>query len=248
MQLQVQQFLLPKEGAEARECEDAIGVNVAAARFAVADGATEAFDARSWAQILAEQWVISEPPVLTAEAFGAWVAEQGTALHGAWEGRTLSWYAEEKARRGSFAAFVGVQLELTNGAPHWTAIALGDSCLVQRRGQEVLAALPVADHREFTSTPLLVPSRGELHEATMGRARVERGTCAPGDVLWLMSDATAEWFLRRADEDDALLDELDQLLAAERERDLRALFQQERRARRIKDDDVACVRIQLVAD
>ena len=106
------------------ECEDAIGINRAAGRFAVADGATEAFDARSWARLLAEGWVVSEPPALTPEAFGAWVAGQGTALHGAWEGRTLSWYAEEKARRGSFAAFVGVQLELTNGAPHWAAIVL----------------------------------------------------------------------------------------------------------------------------
>src|SRR5213595_4216875 len=74
MVLQVQQFLLPKDGAEASECEDAIGVNMAAGRFAVADGATEAFDARSWAQLLAEGWVACEPATLTTEAFGAWVA------------------------------------------------------------------------------------------------------------------------------------------------------------------------------
>jgi hypothetical protein len=92
-----------------------------------------------------------------------------------------------------------------------------------------------------------VPSRGELHEAALMHARIECGACAPGDVLWLMSDATAEWFLRRAYEGDAVLDELDGLLAAERTDDLSTLFQQERHARRIKDDDVACVRIQLIA-
>src|SRR5438874_11438353 len=97
---QVQQFLLPKDGAQELECEDAIGINRAAGRFAVADGATEAFDARSWARLLAEGWVVSAAPALTPEAFGAWVAGQGTALHGAWEGRRLSWYEEEKERRG----------------------------------------------------------------------------------------------------------------------------------------------------
>ena len=247
MVLQVQKFLLPKDGAEAAECEDAIGVNVAAGRFAVADGATEAFDARSWAHLLAEGWVACEPALLTAEAFGAWVAGQGTALHETWQGRTLSWYAEEKARRGSFAAFVGVQVDLTNGAPRWTAIALGDSCLIQRRGASILTALPVADHREFTSTPLLVPSRGELHEATLKQTRVESGQCEPADVLWLMSDATAEWFLRQACAGDGVLDELDRLIACDRASDLVALFQQERRARKIKDDDVAVVRIHIAA-
>ena len=132
-QLRAERFLLPKEGAQEAECEDAIGVNLAAGRFAVADGATEAFDARSWARALAQGWVACEPPALSRESFGAWVVGQGTQLHDSWQGRALPWYAEEKARRGSFAAFVGVQLELTNGASHWTAIALGDSCLVQRR-------------------------------------------------------------------------------------------------------------------
>src|SRR5947209_20302168 len=116
MHLQVNQFLLPKEGAQASECEDAIGVNAAAGRFAVADGATEAFDARSWAQQLAHGWVAAEPPLLTRAAFGAWVTEEGTALHGSWQGRALPWYAEEKARRGSVAAFVGVLLEIGAGA------------------------------------------------------------------------------------------------------------------------------------
>jgi len=246
-QLQVGQFLLPKAGAEASECEDAIGVNAAAGRFAVADGATEAFDARSWAQQLAAGWVAAEPPLLSREAFGAWVAEQGTALHDSWQGRVLPWYAEEKARRGSFAAFVGVQFELGNGTPRWTAIALGDSCLIQRRGARVCCALPVADHQQFTSTPLLVPSLGGRHESTLAQARVESGAVEPADVFWLLSDATAEWFLRHATEDNGILDRLDNLLAKGQTDELASLFQQERWARRIKDDDVAVLRIAVAS-
>lgn len=244
-QLKIQQCLLPKAGAQSAECEDAIGVNLAAARCAVADGATEAFDARNWAQLLADGWVASESPVLTRESFGVWVAEQGIVLHESWQGRTLSWYAEEKARRGSFAAFVGVQFDLSADVAHWTALALGDSCLLQQRNGALCCAFPIADYQQFTSTPVLVPSRGQLHANAFAQARVECGTFEPEDVIWLLSDATAEWFLKRAREHDPLLAQLDSFLIADRAAELAALFEQERRARRIKDDDVAIVRVSL---
>ena len=59
-ELRRQQILLPKSGFELSECEDFIGVDEQNQRFAVADGATEAFDARSWAQRLAQNWVSSD--------------------------------------------------------------------------------------------------------------------------------------------------------------------------------------------
>ncbi len=245
--MQIQQFILPKASAQAEECEDAIGVNRAAGRVAVADGATEAFDARSWARQLAAGWVATEPAALTRESFSAWVIGQGNALHASWQGRTLSWYAEEKARRGSFAAFVGVQFTLGGDEPRWQALALGDSCLIQQRHGTVFRALPIADYQQFNSTPVLVPSRGQLHETAFAQARVEHGVFAPGDVLWLLSDAAAEWFLKRACARDDILVQLDRLLAAESSDKLAELFQQERRARRIKDDDVAVVRMTLTA-
>ncbi len=247
-QLQLQQFLLPKDGARAEECEDAIGVNLAAGRVAVADGATEAFDARSWAHLLAAGWVQLEPAALTRQAFSAWVTEQGSALHESWAGRTLSWYAEAKARRGSFAAFVGMQFTLDDDEPRWQALALGDSCLIQQHHGAICHALPIADHRQFTSTPVLVPSRAQLHETAFAQVHVAGHSFAPEDVLWLLSDAAAEWFLKRAAEHDEVIARLAQLLAADCNAQLIDLFQQERRARRIKDDDVAIVRITLTAD
>ena len=46
-ELQTRQLLLPKLGHELSECEDAIAIDAERWRFAVADGATEAFDART---------------------------------------------------------------------------------------------------------------------------------------------------------------------------------------------------------
>ena len=57
LQVIARRFVLPKEGSGAEECEDAVAQSADSRRFAVADGATEAFDARRWAVRLAEAWV-----------------------------------------------------------------------------------------------------------------------------------------------------------------------------------------------
>jgi len=99
--LQLRQLLLTKLGQEASECEDFLAADPQTCRFAVADGATEAFDARSWAERLAHRWVQRES-TLTLEEFRQWVAAEGRELQDSWNGLKLSWYSEEKARAGSF--------------------------------------------------------------------------------------------------------------------------------------------------
>ena len=140
LDLQLRQLLLPKLGQEASECEDVIAVDAQRCRFAVADGATEAFDARKWAERLAQQWVRRQS-TLTSEEFRDWVAAEGRELHESWNGLSLSWYSEAKARTGSFAAFAGVELDLKSELPSWKAIALGDTCLLHRRGDVLVSEL-----------------------------------------------------------------------------------------------------------
>lgn len=238
-----QQFVLPKEGAGEEECEDAVAADAGSGRYAVADGATEAFDARRWARLLAEGWVAAETPVVTVEAFGAWVAERGRALHESWDGRTLSWYAEEKARAGSFAAFVGLRLHEEERQLRAEVIALGDSCMVHLRGGALHCAMPVSDARDFNSTPPLVPSQAALQEAALAKAVTDAGPVEDGDVFLLLSDATAAWFLSHGRQDEHLRARFDALLAEGRPEPLAELFREERRAGRIKDDDVAVVRV-----
>jgi hypothetical protein len=243
-QFEVRQFLLPKSGADLSECEDAIGINRASLRFALADGATEAFDARNWAARLAARWVADEPPALSVETFGAWVAEQGKWLQSNWNGKALSWYAEEKARAGSFAAFVGVQFELEADGARWRAIALGDAGLIQLRAGAMCRAWPLSDYQSFTATPLLVPSQGAL-QAALKRAVTASGSVERGDLLLLLSDAAAAWYLRLIAEEEPLREQFDFLLASAENTELARLFDAERRAGRIKDDDVAILRIAI---
>ena len=235
--LQLRQLLLPKLDHDASECEDAIAFDIQTGRFAVTDGATEAFHAQQWAKNLAEHWVRNEA-TLTLDEFRNWVATEGRELHDSWKGLNLSWYSEEKARTGSFAAFVGVEIDLKT--PSWKAIALGDTCLLHCRGGALLKSLPLSRSENFNSTPILVASNAALHESTMSSAMVESGVCENGDVLFLMSDAAASWCLQCFENGDFDAD----FLTGDDE-ELRRFFDGERQAGRIRNDDIAIVRIEI---
>ena len=236
--LQLRQLLLPKLDHDASECEDAIAFDLHTARFAVTDGATEAFHAQQWARNLAEHWVRNEA-TLTLEEFRSWVATEGRELHDSWKGLTLSWYSEEKARTGSFAAFVGVEIDLKT--PSWKAIALGDACLLHCRDGALLKSLPLARSESFNSTPILVASNAALHESTMPSAMVDSGVCEDRDVLLLMSDAAASWCLQRFE----IGDFEPEFLTTKDDEELRRFFDTERQAGRIRNDDLAIVRIEI---
>lgn len=238
--LQLRQLLLPKLDHEPSECEDAIAFDIHTARFAVTDGATEAFYAQQWARNLAEHWVRNEA-TLTLDEFRNWVATEGRELHDSWNGLTLSWYSEEKARTGSFAAFVGVELDLKSSPPSWRAIALGDACLLHCRGNALLKSFPLSRSECFNSTPILVASNVALHESTMSSAKVDSGVCETSDVLLLMSDAAASWCLQRFENGDFDPD----FLTGKDDEELRRFFDGERQTGRIRNDDLAIVRIEL---
>ena len=238
--LQLRQLLLPKLDHDASECEDAIAFDTHTARFAVTDGATEAFHARKWARNLAEHWVKNEA-TLTPEEFRAWVATEGKELHDSWNGLTMSWYSEEKARNGSFAAFVGVELDLKTDTPSWNAIALGDTCLLHCRGRMLLKSLPLSRSESFNSAPVLVASNSALHESTMQSVVIESGSCENGDVLLLMSDGAASWCLQRFENKNFDAN----FLTAKTDEELQRFFDDERQAGRIRNDDIAIVRIEI---
>ncbi len=251
--IQSTHFILPKEGSTLDECEDAVAVNAETLAYSIADGATEAFDAGSWARRLAENWVREERPPLVVEEFRAWVEAQGRTLQESWaeRGGALPWYAEEKRRAGSFAAFVGLQFQASvdnEGDLCWRVVALGDSCLVRRRGEQILDAVPVASSQDFNSCPVLVPSRAELGAATLARAITREGATREGDVFLLLTDAVAAWYLEHC-ERGALktVAEFDSLLAGSQNEEVAELIRHERSAGRMKDDDVAIIRLAVAA-
>lgn len=240
-ELTTRQLLLPKLDHELDECEDAIALDTESCRFAVADGATEAFDARNWAQRLAQRWVESQS-VSTRDEFRDWVAAEGRELRESWNGLSLAWYSEEKARVGSFAALVGVELDLKTEAPSWKAIALGDACLLHCRQGTLLKSLPLCRSESFSIAPVLVASDSAMHEVSMQSVVIDSGSCESGDVLWLLSDGVASWYLERFEKNQFAWSDF---FETKEDDELKSFFDEERLAGRMRNDDVAAIRIEI---
>src|SRR6202034_4057383 len=72
--------------------------------------------------------------------------------------RPLPWYAEEKAAMGAYSSLVGITVSKDGGGGDWRAIAVGDSCVFQVRGDVLLEAFPFDSSDAFTSRPALLGS------------------------------------------------------------------------------------------
>jgi hypothetical protein len=179
-------FHLPKRGHSAAEYEDAYAGAAETGRFALADGASESSFAGAWARLLAEAFV--KGPV----KWPAWL----TPLQQRWAATAVAgpapWYTEAKFEEGAFATLLGVVVEPPRR--RWRAWAVGDSCVFQVRRNHLLQAFPVISSGEFDNAPRLVGSRSRPP-----RRDRARGSWRAGDRLLLMTDALAQWFLRRVE-------------------------------------------------
>jgi hypothetical protein len=244
--LTVAQFLLPKEGLLPSECEDAIALSLRQKRFCVSDGATEAYDSRRWARLLTRCWAISGQ-LLTKEEFEPWLSVMGDRLQRRWTRRALPWYAEEKARGGAFAAFVGIAFIPSEDRLIWQAVALGDSCLVQVQNGTIITALPISEPEAFGYHPTLIPSNVQRQQGIGEQFAVAMGGATHRDSFWLLTDAIAAWFLRMAVEDFSRIDELAQLLDANDTPGFERFVERERANKSLRNDDVAVLRITIDA-
>ena len=195
-------FCCPKSGNSLEEYEDAWAHRQARTpagiRVAVADGATESSFAKSWAALLAESYVRSE---LAGAEFFARLTPARRLWRRKLAGRALPWFASEKAEQGAFAAFLGVQIDAHKN--RWTALAVGDCCLMQvdnvGKAMRVLEAFPLQKSSQFTMSPYLVGSRPD-GESLNERIQTGNGSLRDGDMLLLATDAVAAWLLKRHEE------------------------------------------------
>jgi hypothetical protein len=176
----------------------------------------------------------------TIEGLGQRIAKK-------WSKRNLPWYAEEKARSGSFAAFAGLEIVCGLAASRvFRCVALGDCCLFFERDGVPRRAFPMEDADEFGNRPLLIPSRPPIRNVLENAPALFEQDARPGDVFLLMSDAIAQWYLRHAWSSLSLRSRLHMLLRQCVWEDLAGFVEHEREAGRLRNDDVAIVRVALL--
>jgi serine/threonine protein phosphatase PrpC len=70
-----------------------------------------------------------------------------------------AWFADEVARRGAYAAFLGVRFKETRGPRvEYRALSVGDVCLLHVNPDGRLSSFPVTAKDDFTSQPDLISS------------------------------------------------------------------------------------------
>jgi hypothetical protein len=240
--LRWQAFHAAKAGNAAADYEDAFAADTARRRFAVADGASEASFAALWARLLTEGFIsVRGKPWRDlgwlAPLRQRWASEVGAV--------PLPWYAEAKRDVGAFATFLGLVFRPARKEqpPFWRALAVGDSCLFRTRREKLLKAFPVTQSDAFGNQPRLLRSRGAgvepEYELACGRWR-------KGDRFLLMTDALAQWFLRRIEEGKTPCAEVAHLLT---ESDPPAAFpgwiEERRKGGVLRNDDVTLLVIDL---
>ena len=200
-------FWLPKDGSSDGEYEDACFPRkerryrgTKPLRFAIADGATEASYSRLWARLLVRAFVRGKLDLsLSSECLGA--------LQAAWNERVrkkqLPWYAEEKLASGAFSSLLVLEMAEdgteTRGAKLWRVAAVGDSCLVQVRGEHIVTAFPLTECKSFDNSPNLLSSMASMNGERETLIRTSEGVCCSDDTLLLMTDALACWFFRESE-------------------------------------------------
>ncbi|HSN93398.1 MAG TPA: hypothetical protein VLS93_19360 [Anaeromyxobacteraceae bacterium] len=196
--LAIDAFACAKAGNRREEYEDAWAVrggdSPRMARVAVTDGATEASFSALWATLLAESWVRSR---VTGPDFAGRLGAARRLWSRMIRNRPLPWYAAEKARRGAYAAFLGLSLLPRTGA--WRALAIGDCNLFQLEGLgpglRLVRAFPLDRADQFGSSPFLVGSVARTDDVP--DVRLAEGVLPGNGLLLLASDALSAWLLRR---------------------------------------------------
>lgn len=245
MRTSVSTLWVPRAGSSVAQYEDAFYPendgprHARRLRFAVADGASESMLAGLWAGLLVRTWCKARRRSLAQIldlAKAAWDVELAAYLEDRDRtDRPIQWFEEPGLERGAFATLLGVAFSTrSQSSGEWEATALGDSCLFQVRGGELLSAFPLKSSSEFDNTPTLVPSRAEAPPA-----EIERGDWRTGDTFWLTTDAVAAWFLRSYEGGGAPWDELATVDAVQ----FPGWAAARRADRTLRNDDATVVRI-----
>ncbi|MEJ5378525.1 MAG: protein phosphatase 2C domain-containing protein [bacterium] len=253
MQVLAQPFWAPKGGSPDREYEDAFWPRSAMEgtgryfRFAVADGATETSYSGIWAkQVVRHFCKDSSNPPFDGDGFRLLQQRWSQIVRR----RRLPWYAEQKVHLGAFAAILGLILcddttYADRDGGNWQAMAIGDSCLVQVRGEEVLARFPLADSAAFSNRPHLLSSNPAHNSHIVDRLRTINGTWQRGDAFYLMTDALASWFMRKIEDGQKPWSILRYLGTCGEPKPFREWLDSLRKQEAIRNDDVTLLRVDI---
>ncbi|WP_321868095.1 hypothetical protein [Paraburkholderia tropica] len=224
---------VPKELDSPTANEDALAISDGSNRFALSDGASDSFDSKLWAKLLANRFV-ADPGVNSAWVGGA-LSDYGAAH----DFSAMSWSKQAAFERGSFATLLGGEYLADHHAVE--LLAVGDSVALLIDGDQLVSAWPFDDPNRFQERPSLL-STIQRHNDFLDVSDfwTRHGTTLHLDKLsaprlLCMTDALGEWALRSLSRDNG--DGLRELASLRSEEQLAELVLRERAQKRMRVDD-----------
>ena len=194
MTLKVASFIIHKKAESIDDCQDAIKVNEADSRYAVADGATLSFFPKQWAKLLVEHFCDMSNLSLDAENWKQWLVPIQEAWYKQVEERVRErdqFYLTNSfnAREPAVSTFVGLEVEKPKR--EWRAVVVGDSCLFHKNSSG-FKSYRLEKSEDFTDQPEAFASYAEWNHHD---PEFIKGELQSGDVFILATDALAKWIL-----------------------------------------------------
>ncbi len=222
----------PKDLSEPGSNEDAWAASDDGSLVALCDGASESYDSKAWAAIIARRWVAD--PEFNPE----WVASSLAAYMDGVDLAAMSWSQHAGFERGSFSTLLG--LEYIAARRSVEALAVGDCVAILADGERIVDAWPFADPERFKERPTLLSTLATMNafvgdpDFRLRNVRIFDLAPLAQPRVFCMTDALAEWALRQEAESAGALARLG---AISNEEELRKLVEAERAAKRLRLDD-----------
>jgi len=223
---------VPKDPGCPEANEDKFAFSDDGKRLALCDGASESYDSKLWADLLARRF-ISDPKVSPE-----WVAAALAEYSAAHDFQSMSWSKQAAFERGSFATLIGVEYFGEHHAVE--VLAIGDSIALLTNSGKLIRGWPFEDPEKFKERPTLLATVSGHNDfigvggfwTSHGRTFHLEGLEAPR--LLCMTDALGEWALKEALSGGAGFTEL---LSMQSEEQLFELVLRERSEKRMRVDD-----------
>ena len=251
LQCSIKYFWIQKRGNADKEYEDAFAYKSVSnsetnrgSRVAISDGASESSFAAEWAKILTRSY--RDQPFASIEEIQDRMDDLSKRWHKIVFRQPLPWFAEEKARMGAFATFLGIDFsseQLSTGS--WQAVGIGDSCLFQVRNDELTIAFPVQQSTDFGNFPDLLSSSLPRNRTMWERILFLDGKYQVGDTFILTTDALATWFLQSYEQSEHPWNEFNSFLIAEEPLIAFEEWIEKKRLSGMRNDDVTLAIIKL---
>lgn len=193
IELRVKSFITHKESETSANCEDALAENDSIGRYAIADGTSQSFFPKQWAELLVNHFCETTALSLDRKNWKEWITPIQQEWYQQVEKRVNKlkrFYLSDRFDAGEAAAstFVGVEIDKTK--KEWKALIIGDSCLFHIRGSQLLKSYPIENSKTFTElTETFASFAADNHIAP----EVVGDKVNSGDMLILATDALAKW-------------------------------------------------------